>query len=84
MKVSYTLTCVGCRKGYYSNEAFPKPQYCVECDTTFRAGIREVVNYYSRHWMGQTRGMLLYEIPSKDRDLLEDGIVPKGKEDNEG
>lgn len=41
-----------------------------------QAGIREVVDYFSRHWMGQTRGMLLYEIPTKDRDLLEDGIVP--------
>lgn len=43
---------------------------------TKRAGIREVVDYFSRHWMGATKGMLIYEIPDKDRDLLEDGIVP--------
>jgi len=39
-------------------------------------GRREVADYFSRHWMGQTRGMMIYEIPVKDRPLLEDGIVP--------
>ena len=42
----------------------------------YKAGIQKVVDYFSRHWMGQTRQMMLYEIPAKDRDLLEDGIIP--------
>ena len=45
-------------------------------DIAEKAGIKKVVDYFSRHWMGQTRQMMLYEIPAKDRDLLEDGIIP--------
>lgn len=44
-----------------------------------KAGIKEVVDYFSGHWMGQTRGMLLYEIPVGDRCLLEDDVVPSSK-----
>jgi len=42
----------------------------------YKAGIRATVGYFSKHWMGAARGMLLYEISDKDRMLLEDGILP--------
>jgi len=55
------------------------PQEYIDLDIaeiSFKAGIRATVGYFSKHWMGAARGMLLYEISDKDRMLLEDGILP--------
>lgn len=49
MKTTYTLICDNCGIVYYSEDAFPKPQYCDRCLTVYEAGIdkgrREVVEW---------------------------------------
>ncbi len=49
-----------------------------------KEGIRKLVDYFSRQWMGAAKGMLIYEISDKDRDLLEEGIVPSSKKEGQG
>ena len=41
VKVRYTLNCQGCGCPFYSDTAFPEPQYCLECKTIFDKGKQE-------------------------------------------
>jgi len=54
MEATYTLTCEGCEEPFYSNEAFPKPQYCSKCSAVFSEGRKEVVEWGNEpcpHWL---------------------------------
>ena len=71
-----------------------KKEMCDTCDTPLlregelyqklddakKQGIKEVVDYFNRHWAGGTKGVLFYEVPAKDQDLLEGGIIPENGE----
>jgi len=50
-----------------------------QAEISFEAGINAVMEYLGKHWMGTDRGMLVYEIASKDRLSLEEGIIPDSK-----
>ena len=58
----------------YIRDCYPIDQWIEE---GFKAGVAQTLDYFSRHWMGCTKGMMLYEIPEKDRDLLGNGIIPE-------
>jgi len=36
----------------------------------------KVAMWLSKRWMGATRGRLIYEISVKERELLEQGVIP--------
>ena len=44
--VTYMLTCDNCRSAFESKDGFPKQQLCPRCLIVFKAGIKEVVDYF--------------------------------------
>ena len=64
MKIRYTLNCQGCGCPFYSDVAFPEPQYCLECQGIFdkgkQEGRKEVVE-----WVKQYHGLDFEEAKAK-------------------